>query len=154
MSKSEVCSALKKTNSSLFRRDNFRKTKPIACPPMWAFRGEASPASPTVRPVIFHLLHVMYAHQECLLACLLLRSHAPDKLRSLYFEFQRTRNFISSHPSISSEPRNDCNALGRNSFARKSSQKYYEGRYLCNRGPEGANYAVIYPRAVTNNKHI
>ena len=34
-------------------------------------------------------------------------------------------------------------------FALKSSQKYYEGRYLCNRGPEGANYEVICPRAVT-----
>ena len=34
-------------------------------------------------------------------------------------------------------------------FARKSSQKYFEGRYLCNRGPEGANYEVICPRAVT-----
>ena len=34
-------------------------------------------------------------------------------------------------------------------FARKSSQKLYEGRYLCNRGPEGANYEVICPRAVT-----
>ena len=34
-------------------------------------------------------------------------------------------------------------------FARKSSQKYHEGRYVCNRGPEGANYEVICPRAVT-----
>ena len=25
----------------------------------------------------------------------------------------------------------------------------HEGRYLCNRGPEGANYEVICPRAVT-----
>ena len=31
-------------------------------------------------------------------------------------------------------------------FAGKSLQKYYEGRYLCNRGPEGANYEVICPR--------
>ena len=34
-------------------------------------------------------------------------------------------------------------------FAGKSLQKYYEGRYLCNRGPDGINYEVICPRAVT-----
>ena len=39
-------------------------------------------------------------------------------------------------------------------FGRKTSQKYYEGRYVCNRGPEGANYEVICPRAVTCNKNL
>ena len=38
--------------------------------------------------------------------------------------------------------------LGRNTL-----QKCYGGRYLCNRGPECANYEVICPRAVTYYKH-
>ena len=37
-------------------------------------------------------------------------------------------------------------------FRSEELAKIYQGRYLCNRGPEGANYEVICPRAVTGTK--